>query len=251
MGRAGPASRGQPEIDRRIEIMLSPKRVRVVFAGRTIVDTTSARLLRETGHTPVYYFPRDDIEMTALRPSDRTSRCPYKGTASYWTVTAGGREAADAAWSYEEPIDSAAEIRGLVAFYWNRMDSWIEEDEEVFVHPTDPYVRVDARRSTRRVVVRHRDLVLADTRRAVFLVETGHMTRYYVPPEDVRMDLLRPSVTQTRCPYKGSATYWDVVTGDETLTDIAWSYPDPVAECRAIRELVCFHTERLVSTVVE
>ena len=86
---------------------------------------------------------------------------------------------------------------------------------------------------------------VADTARAHFLFETGLPTRYYIPPEDIRMDLLTPSPTETRCPYKGVATYRSAHVGGETFEDIAWSYPNPVPECPKIRDLLCFYNERV------
>ncbi|MFQ5693930.1 MAG: DUF427 domain-containing protein, partial [Nitrospinota bacterium] len=105
------------------------------------------------------------------------TRCPYKGDASYWTVTAGGRTAENAVWSYEDPIDEVAGIEGHMAFYWDRMDAWFEEEEEVFVHARDPYKRVDVLQSARRVRVVVAGETVAETRRPRLLVETGRPTR--------------------------------------------------------------------------
>src|SRR5437588_184628 len=79
----------------------------------------------------------------------KKTHCPYKGEASYWTLKVGDRESADAVWSYPAPIDGRDDIAGYMAFYWNRVDQWFEEDDEVFAHPRDPYHRVDVLRSSR------------------------------------------------------------------------------------------------------
>src|SRR5881628_162862 len=186
----------------------SPRQVRVVFGGEAIAESKRVQLLREDGVLPVYYFPRQDVRMNLLLPTDHKSRCPYKGEASYWTARSGARVAENAAWSYVNPLPEAAGIRECIAFCWNKMDAWYEEDEEIFVHPRDPYKRVDVIASSRHVEVIVGGEVVADTRRARFLFETRLPTRYYIPPEDVRMDLLVPSDKATACPYKGKARYY-------------------------------------------
>jgi uncharacterized protein (DUF427 family) len=95
----------------------------------------------------------------------------------------------------------------------NKMDHWYEEDEEVFVHPRDPYHRVDFLGSSRHVKVSVNGEVVAETERPKLLFETGLPTRYYIPPEDVREEALVPSDKQTRCPYKGIASYYSVEAG--------------------------------------
>ncbi len=171
----------------------SPRRVRAVFGGETVVDTRHAKLLHETGHLPVYYFPVEDVRQDLLERTDHSTHCPFKGDASYWSVRVGDRVAENAVWGYEEPMDSAPPLRDLVAFYFDAMDAWYEEDEEIFVHPKDPYHRVDVLESSRRVRISVNGEVVAETDRPKMLFETGLPPRYYVPPEDVRRDLLVPS----------------------------------------------------------
>jgi uncharacterized protein (DUF427 family) len=84
---------------------------------------------------------------------------------------------------------------------------------------------------------------VADTRRARFLFETRLPTRYYIPPEDVREELLAPSAKVTDCPYKGTARYFSVKIGETLYEDIIWSYPDPIPECPRIKGLLCFFNE--------
>ena len=216
------------------------KRVRVVFGGETIADSTQTRLLLETRHTPVYYFPRDDVRMDLMTRSEHTTYCPFKGDAAYWTLAVGDQTNGNAVWSYEDPYPETAQIKDYVAFYWDRVDAWYEEDDEIFVHARDPHVRIDVVNSTRPVRIRLGDVTLAETRRARFLFETGLPTRYYIPPDDVRMDLLERSELRTACPYKGEAIYYSARIGDRLIEDIAWSYPDPVAECPRIKGDLCF-----------
>jgi uncharacterized protein (DUF427 family) len=223
----------------------SPRRVRVAFNGVTIADSTRAHLLFETRHLPVYYFPRGDVRMDLLVPTEHHTFCPYKGTASYWTIRVADRASENAVWGYPDPYDEVPMLADFLAFYWDRVDHWYEEDEEIFVHPRDPYKRVDAIASSRRVEIVLGGEIIADTRRACFLFETRLPTRYYIPPEDVRMDLLIPSDKTTACPYKGRARYWSARIGDRLFPDIVWSYPEPVAECPKIKGLLAFFNEHV------
>jgi uncharacterized protein (DUF427 family) len=145
------------------------------------------------------------------------------------------------AWYYPEPIQGApAELQGLIAFYWNRMDAWFEEDEEVFGHPRDPYHRIDTRPTSRHIRVLLDGEVLAETTRAVALFESNLPTRWYLPREDVHASLT-PSDKVTYCPYKGRAAYYSF--GDED--DLVWYYADPLSDASAVRDMVCFFNERV------
>ena len=220
-----------------------PKRVRVMFGGTTVADSTRVQRLHETKHLPVYYFPRQDVRMELLTPTAHETFCPYKGEASYWSVAAGGKSAENAVWSYEAPFAEVAEIKDYLAFYWNRMDAWYEEDEEVFVHPRDPYVRVDILESRREVEVVLGGRSVASSRRGRFLFETGLPTRYYLPAEDVDMALLIESGKVTACPYKGTAHYWSARIDGQVFEDIVWSYPQPTPESGKIKDHLCFFNE--------
>ncbi|MDJ0949152.1 MAG: DUF427 domain-containing protein [Alphaproteobacteria bacterium] len=235
----------------RVIVEPSPRRVRVAFAGETVADSTDMLLLHETGHLPVYYFPRTDVRTDLLAPSEHRTHCPYKGDASYWTVRVGDKSAENAAWSYETPIEQVAAIKGHVAFYWDPMDHWYEEDEEVFVHARDPYSRVDVVNSSRPVRVVLGGETVAETTQARFLFETGLPTRYYIPPDDVRMDLLTPSDSHTQCPYKGTASYYSARIGGRSYDDIVWTYPEPIPECPRIKGYLCFYNERVDDILVD
>jgi uncharacterized protein (DUF427 family) len=215
----------------------TPKRIRVEFGGETIADSTGAHLLFETGVLPLYYFPVADVRMDLLERTAHTTHCPVKGDAAYWTVSAGGRTAENAVWGYPEPI--APWLDGFVAFYWDAMDAWYEEDEQVFGHPHDPYSRIDVLRSSRRVKVSVDGTVLAESARPTILFETGLPVRHYLPREDVRLDLLTPSETTSWCAYKGQAGYWSYGS-----VDVAWTYEEPLREAAPVRDLICFFNER-------
>lgn len=227
----------------------SPKRVRAVFNGETVADSRRVKLLHETNHLPVYYFPEEDIRGDLLQPTDHTTHCPFKGDASYRSVRVGDRTAENAVWHYPEPGEHFAPLAGYAAFYYDKMDTWYEEDEEVFGHPHDPYHRVDVLESSRHVKITVNGEVVAKTERPKLLFETGLPVRYYIPPEDVRTGLLVPSETHTVCPYKGVASYMSVNAGGELLEDLAWYYPEPLPEAVKVRDHLCFYGEQVETEV--
>jgi uncharacterized protein (DUF427 family) len=222
-----------------------PRRIRAIFEGETVVDSRRAKLLHEQGHLPIYYFPQDEVRMELLEPTDHSSHCPFKGDAAYWSVRVGDRVAENAVWSYPEPIADAPPLRGYLAFYWNKMDQWYEEDEPAIVHPRDPYHRVDILETSRPVRVSVNGETVAQSTRAKVLYETGLPARWYFPLEDVRGDLLEDSETQTGCAYKGFASYKSVRAGGELQDDVAWFYPEPRREAEPIRGLLAFFNERV------
>jgi uncharacterized protein (DUF427 family) len=222
-----------------------PQRIRAIVSDETLVDSREAKLLHETGHLPVYYFPRHEVRLDLLEPSEKRTYCPHKGEASYWSIRAGERDVHDAVWAYLEPIDSARFLAGHMALYWNRADAWFAEDELLLGHPRDPFHRIDVHTTTRHVRVLLDGEVLAESVRAVGLFETALPPRWYLPAEDVRTQLLEPSATKTRCAYKGSASYWSARARGRLVEDLVWSYPEPQHEAEQVRGLLCFFNERV------
>jgi uncharacterized protein (DUF427 family) len=227
-----------------------PRRVRATFGGETVFDTVRAKLLHETGLLPQVYVPQDDIRADLLRPTDHHTYCPFKGTASYWSVaTAGGQVAENAIWYYPDPNSESRWLQGYAGFYWDAMDEWYDEDERVEGHIRDPYHRVDVRRSSRPVRVLLGDTVLAETRRPLLLSETGLPNRFYIPVDDVRQDLLEESDTHTVCAYKGTASYWTVNADGRKLADAVWSYPQADGDASAISGYLSFLHDELTVEV--
>jgi uncharacterized protein (DUF427 family) len=220
----------------------TPKRLRVEVGGVTIADSRRAMMLHESGQQPIYYFPPQDVRVDVLEDSDRHTHCPKKGDASYYTIRAGGEEVKDGAWYYPDPLPGAPPIKGLIAFYFNRMGRWLEEDEEIGVHPRDPYHRVDVLATDRHIRVSLEGTVLAETDRAVALFESNLPARWYLPAEDVKVEL-EPSDTLTRCPYKGTASYYSAKV--EGGKDLVWYYEQPLDEVGRIKGLVCFFNEKV------
>lgn len=215
--------------------------VRVELGGESVADSRRARLRVEYGPRalPTYFFPEADV-----RPGCLTNEREEDGRR-VWDVRAGDRHVADGAWAYASLPAGLEGLAGHVTFVWHRMDAWYEEDEAVFVHARDPYKRVDVLASSRHVEIAVEGRIVADSRRPHLLFETSLPTRYYLPPEHVRMDLLEPSEFVSHCPYKGVARYWSIVVGDTRIEDVAWSYPEPIPENPKIADLIAFFNERV------
>src|SRR5918912_428015 len=227
-----------------VRIEPTARRVRAFFAGEPIADSTHVLLAFEPRRLPVYYFPMRDVRMDLLEPTAHSQAAP-EGPIARWSIEAHGRSVDNVAWSYRQPDEARAALADHIAFYWGKLDSWFEEDDEVFVHPRDPYKRVDVLNSSRHIRVVVAGETVAETRRPRLLFETGLPTRYYIPMLDVRMDLLIPSDKRTRCPYKGEAVYWSVKVGDTVEQDLVWSYPAPIPECPKIENLLAFFNEHV------
>ena len=112
-----------PGPDHPIAIERNPARIVVSVAGRVVADTREALTLREAAYPAVQYIPRKDVDMTLLARTERSTYCPYKGDASYFSITAGGERSKDAVWSYETPYAAVAEIKDHLAFYPDRVDA--------------------------------------------------------------------------------------------------------------------------------
>ena len=227
----------------RVRLEPTERRVRAVIGGTTIADTKHAQLLFLPPPLNAYAFPRTDVRWDLVRDSGDPVLMPGVGEVKRWSVAVAGDVREDAVWSFPHPPQGLEPLSELVVFRWHLVDVWYEEDDEVFVHPRDPYHRVDVLNSSRHVKVSLGGEVLADTRRARLLFETSLPVRYYIPKLDVRMDLLEPSQTTSRCPYKGVASYWSARAGAHP--DIAWSYKSPIPECPKIENLIAFYNEHV------
>ena len=216
-----------------------PRRVRATFAGETVLDSTRGALLHESNILPRLYIPLEDVRADLLERTDHSTHCPFKGDASYWSVRVGDRVAENAVWTYGEPIAEAAWLRGLVSVYPERMEAWFDEDEQV-PRLRDPYHRVDARQSSRRIEVRLAGEVVVRSDRPVVVDETGVPLRFYIPREDVGAALVASDTTRV-CPYKGTASYWSL----DGIEDAAWSYEQPLESMLTARSHLCFDAEKV------
>jgi uncharacterized protein (DUF427 family) len=179
-----------------------PRRVRAVKSGTAVVDSDRAVLVHRPGSPPGYAFPPDDVTGVDREP---------------------------------EP-----DVPGYVRVGWGAVDRWYEEEEEVYMHPRNPYHRVDCLRTTRRLRVSCRGIELVNTTRTTGVYETSLAPRLYVSRAELTADVLTPSATTTYCPYKGTASHWSAQVKGTTVADVAWSYEDPYPECETIAGLLCF-----------
>jgi uncharacterized protein (DUF427 family) len=225
-----------------VRVEQGAKRVRVYLAGRLVADTRRPFLVWEVPYYPAYYLPLADV-VAELEPIGKTEHSPSRGDAQIFDVRVEGATAESAAKRYpDSPIE---QLRDLVRFDWNAMDEWLEEDEPVYVHPRDPYKRVDILASSRHVRVAVDGVTVADSDKPRILFETGLPPRYYLPLPDIRAELLIPSGTQTHCPYKGTADYWSVDAGHGVHRDLVWIYRTPLPESQKIAGLACFYNEKV------
>jgi uncharacterized protein (DUF427 family) len=249
------------------ELRVEPigKRIRAVVDGTTIVDSVHAALVWEPRRVvPSYAVPVQDVRgelitsgatgtagaQTGLRlpaVSERPVLDPsipftvHTAVGEAVTVRAGTRTI-DAVRLDDDALD------GYLVLDFAGVDEWYEEDERNYAHPRDPFHRIDVVPSSRHVQLAVRGSVLAETRRAHLLFETLLPTRYYLPRDDVRVEL-RPSAHTTWCAYKGKASYLSAVVGERTLENLVWVYPDPLPDAHRVRDLVCFFNERVDVTI--
>jgi uncharacterized protein (DUF427 family) len=226
----------------RIRVEPSGKRIRVYLGQELAADTAHPLLVWEVPYYPTYYIPLSDIR-AELVPTGESEHSPSRGDADLYDVKVARATAAAAARRFpESPIE---EIRDAVRLDWHAMGEWLEEDEPVYVHPRDPYTRVDILASSRHVQVVVDGVTIADSHQPKVLFETGLPPRFYLPLPDVRLDLLTPSPTESHCPYKGTATYWHLDVNNLHFDDFVWMYRAPLPESQKIAGLAAFYNERV------
>ena len=219
------------------------KRVRGMVDGKWVFDTTSALYLWEHPYYPQYYIPDEDVVAEMLLDDGETATNARGGHQLHSIRTAGDRRRSAAMQVADSKVDG---ILGRWRFVWSSIDHWFEEDEEIFVHPRSPYVRVDAIPSSRPVRVEAGEVVLASTASPVVVFETGLPPRYYLPKTAIDWSNLSASELVTACPYKGvTSRYWHVQVAGTTLTDAAWSYHFPTGQVLPIAGLVAFDDEQV------
>jgi uncharacterized protein (DUF427 family) len=227
--------------DARDRVEPVPRRLRGVLGGVTVFDTVRAAYAWDTVKYPHYLVPLVDVDPAYLVDEGREQKV-RRGVVRVHGLRAGGIEVASVARVYDE---SAGPVAGLVRFDWAALE-WFEEDEQVFVHPRNPYTRVDALRSTRHVRVELDGQLLAESHAPVLVFETGLPTRYYLDRSCLDLTFLRRTETRTACPYKGETSdYWTAEVGGRVVEDVAWSYRQPFAALAPIAGLVAFYNERV------
>lgn len=204
---AAPAGRFVPAIPQPV-VYVEPfrRRVRGVAGGEVVVDCEAVVLVHRPGGPPEYAFPAEAVSCASR---------------------------------------AVPELEGYVAVAWDDADEWWEEEQRVFLHPRNPYHRVDCVPTRRRLRVEVAGVVVVDTCETVGVYETSLEPLLYVSPSRLRDCELVASPKTTYCPYKGTATYWDAHAGGRVVAEAAWSYEDPLPEAEAVRGLVCFDGARV------
>ena len=229
-----------PQVDMTAAV---PRRIRAVIGGHVVLDTTAALYVWESARYPHYYIPVADIDPDVLVDEQHERRL-HRGTACRYGLRVGEQVRPAALHVYGE--DARLGLAGYARIEWAAADAWYEEDEQVFLHPRDPYIRVDALRSTRAVRVELDGVVLAESTSPVLVFETGLPTRYYVNRTEVDFAHLTATDTVTVCPYKGTTSgYWSAQLGATTYPDIAWTYALTTKEMLPIAGLVAFYNEKV------
>ncbi len=180
----------------------------------------------------------DRLRATTTRAGDRTS--------TRYDVQSSAGVLDGAARVFLDPPAGMDQLRDWVTFGWhNPRLQWFEEALQVHVHARDPFKRVDAVPSRRHIRVALDATTIAESSQPVAVFETFLPTRWYLPPQDVRQDLLEATSSVSKCPYKGTARWWSVRTPTDVHRDVAWSYPETVVENPRIAGLVAFLNERV------
>ena len=234
----------------------TPRRIRAQLGGNTVVDSYNAVLAYEPRRvTPIYAVPAGDIAAelasAAVPDGDPLAEVPPDALMDprypFSAHTASGRPLDLRAGSHELPgagfQPDDPDLDGYVLLDFGAFDRWLEEDQVIEGHPRDPFHRVDARESSRAVRVHLGGQLLAETRRPLLVYETMLPPRAYFPREDVDWDVLAPSLTESVCPYKGTANYWSVA-GHPAGTDLAWSYEKVLPDSAQLKDRVAFFDER-------
>lgn len=215
------------------------RRMRVQFGERWVADSEDVVLLHEPGRYPVAFFPIADVADGVLDAETRETSHRDLGATAWFTVRAGDAQAKHAAYRFTDLPGYAGILRDRVAFAWRAMDAFYEEDERIVGHAADQYHRIDIRKTSRHLVVRDGDRVVADTHHPLALYESGFAPRWYVPREDIKDGALTSVDGQTFCPYKGFAGYYDI--GEHQRA--AWSYPDAWPEVAPVSDWVSFEPD--------
>ncbi|KAK8214090.1 hypothetical protein IWZ01DRAFT_225632 [Phyllosticta capitalensis] len=230
-----------------VKTLPTSRRIRILLNGTYIADTTQALYVWEHDRFPQYYVPLSSFKKDSWTKTESIDN----DAASLLRVTAGNHST-ERVIAFSTSLDKDGDksdlihaLQGMARVEFGSVDQWYEEDTPIYVHPKDPYKRVDIVHSTRPIRVLIDGKQVASATSSMHLFETTLPTRFYLPPTAVDESLLRPSNLVTLCPYKGDAEYHDVVIGDRIFRDIVWYYKHPTLECAPIAGHLCFYNEKV------
>lgn len=216
----------------------TPRRVRGLLNGKYAFDTINAFHIWEHPYYPQFYVPvssfTPDAKITKTSAVDGTNGAAHLGRLSV------GDKSTERVLMF-----NSGSLKDLVKVEFKEMDQWFEEDVPIYQHPKDPHKRIDILNSTRPVKVALDGVTLAESPSPLFLLETSLRTRYYLPPTSVKWEYLSKSDTETYCPYKGRANYYNVTVNGKEHKDLVWYYGYPTAESAPIAGHVCFYNEKV------
>ncbi|RMY96214.1 hypothetical protein D0864_05195 [Hortaea werneckii] len=258
-----------------IKTLSTPRAVKLLHNGQYFLATTNARYVWEIPPYPQFYVPATELRAEAEKAgscleikegeefyapdsenaaSSSEAQTKNEPLAKQWILTInnseGPKKTIDQAIAFSPSLSSssqttAKDLAGLVKIEFSSIDQWFEEDTPIFVHPKDPFKRIDILTSHRPIKVyvsgvNGKKICIASTPSAHHLYETGLPCRFYMPLTAVLASVLRPSERRTRCPYKGEAEYYSVeLPGGKVYEDVIWFYNRPTVECAGIMGEVC------------
>ncbi|KAL2053729.1 hypothetical protein ABVK25_006033 [Lepraria finkii] len=211
------------------------RRVRGLYDSIYVFDTTEALLVWEHPYYPQFYIPSSAVKHDVLTKNEPVDK---EGSAFLATLK-GKNKSTDRVISFEK-----GPLAGLVRFEFTALDDWFEEDMPIYVHPKDPYKRIDILPSSRTVTAKVDGVTIAESSNNMFLYETSLRTRQYLPKTAARWEYLKESKTTTACPYKGEANYYNVFVNGKEYKDLIWWYKTPTAESAPIVGHICFYNEK-------
>lgn len=209
----------------------TPRLVQALYNGAYVVKTTSALFVWEHPYYPQLYIPQSAVTSEAQLKQGSPIESDTSSVIGHRYTLTVGKKSTDEIVIFSDKLEgAAAPLAGLVRITFSAMDQWFEESTPIFVHPKDPFKRVDILASSRPVRVFIDDVLVADAPSSMHLYETGLPARYYLPLTSIKAEVLRPSNTRTKCPYKGEAEYYSVEVNGKLHEDVIWYYRNPTLE---------------------
>ncbi|KAL1302030.1 hypothetical protein AAFC00_002479 [Neodothiora populina] len=251
-----------------VRTLPTPRRVRLLYKGACLADTlgtSGALFVWEHDYYPQLYLPSKAFFEpqgfeTQFKLGDAIKDAKGRKIAIMWEILV--RPAGSGSRDYDairnsiihfvDDLEGPGEaLRDMVKVNFDAVDQWLEEDTPIFVHPKDPFKRIDILTSTRPIKVSISGRIVAETSTSMHLYETGLPVRFYMPLTAIDVSVLRPSKTRTQCPYKGEAEYYNVVISGVEYKDVVWFYNRPTIECSAVAGMCCFYNEKVDIAIQE